>query len=201
MAPHDLASIDRKDPGQTMTPYLEPVAKPKGVMVRMGYAYTRKQFGKVPGPLSVFCSRMPTAFTSFYGKVSKLDKKLTLPAALTALVRERVATVNSCVYCMDANRWAAINKLSVPATKLDELNEYRTSSAFDDRERAALDYATELAETRSVSPQTFARLAQNFNEREICELVWLVASEHLYNINNIGLNIGSEGMCEPAKAR
>jgi hypothetical protein len=26
--------------------------------------------------------------------------------------------------------------------------------------------------------------------------VWLVASEHLYNVNNIGLNIGSDDLCE-----
>jgi hypothetical protein len=25
--------------------------------------------------------------------------------------------------------------------------------------------------------------------------VWLVASEHLYNLNNIALNIGSDGFC------
>jgi hypothetical protein len=34
------------------------------------------------------------------------------------------------------------------------------------------------------------------SEREICEIVWLVSSEHLYNINNIGLGIGSDGLCE-----
>jgi hypothetical protein len=34
------------------------------------------------------------------------------------------------------------------------------------------------------------------SEREICDLVWLVASEHLFNITNIGLNIGSDGLCD-----
>jgi len=47
-----------------------------------------------------------------------------------------------------------------------------------------------------VKPETFARLASFYSEREICDIVWLVASEHLYNINNVGLNIGSDGMCE-----
>jgi hypothetical protein len=44
-----------------------------------------------------------------------------------------------------------------------------------------------------VSPDTFARLARHFSEREICDIVWLVASEHLANMTNRGLNIESDG--------
>ena len=64
----------------------------------------------MPGPLSVFCARMPLAFTRFYGKVSKLDKKLTLPADTALLIRQQVARSNVCSYCVDANRYAAIKK-------------------------------------------------------------------------------------------
>jgi hypothetical protein len=32
--------------------------------------------------------------------------------------------------------------------------------------------------------------------RAICEIVWLVASEHLYNMTNIGLNIHSDMLCD-----
>jgi alkylhydroperoxidase family enzyme len=178
-----------------MSTYLAPIDKPKGLMLKLGYRYTRRQFGKVPGPLSVFCARMPTAFTSFYGKVSKLDKKLEVPADLAALVRERVASTNTCLYCMDANRWAATHKHPGNAAKFDALDDYQTSPLFSDAERAALDYATELTEERRVGADTFAELTRHYSEREICEIVWLVASEHLYNVNNIGLNIGSEGLC------
>jgi alkylhydroperoxidase family enzyme len=52
-----------------------------------------------------------------------------------------------------------------------------------------LDYATELTKNGEVNPDTFARLARRYSDREICEIVWLVASEDLYNITNIGLNI------------
>ena len=79
--------------------------------------------------------------------------------------------------------------------KLDALEEYRTSPLFDERDRAALDFATELTEHKRVSGETFARLSRHYSEREICDIVWLVSSEHLYNINNLGLNIGSDGLC------
>jgi alkylhydroperoxidase family enzyme len=73
---------------------------------------------------------------------------------------------------------------------------YRTSSLFTDAERVALDYVTELTKDKKVDPDTFARLSRHYSEREICEIVWLVASEHLYNMTNIGLNIHSEMLCD-----
>ena len=65
-----------------------------------------------------------------------------------------------------------------------------------DAERAALDYATELTRDHQVSSDTVTKLKRSYSEREICEIAWLVASEHLYNMSNIGLNIGSDGLCE-----
>jgi hypothetical protein len=47
-----------------------------------------------------------------------------------------------------------------------------------------------------VKPETFSRLASFYPEREICEIVYLVASEHVYNITNLGLNIHSDMLCE-----
>lgn len=98
----------------------------------MVYFFTRRQFGKVATPIAVFSARMPTPFLSFYGKVSRLDKKLQLSSQTAVLARERVASINACLYCMDASRWYAIKQ----------------------------------------SP------------------------EHVYDLTNIGLNIGSDGLCE-----
>jgi alkylhydroperoxidase family enzyme len=97
---------------------------------------------------------------------------------------------------MDAARWSAMKESMENAARFDALSEYRTSPLFSDAERAALDYATELTRDRNVNPDTFAQLARYYDGREICDIVWLVASEHLYNMSNIGLNIGSDGLCE-----
>ena len=80
--------------------------------------------------------------------------------------------------------------------RFDALPEYRTSPLFTEAERAALDYTTELTTDKKVKPGTFERLAGYYSEREICEIVWLVASEHLNNMTNIGLSVGSDGLCE-----
>jgi alkylhydroperoxidase family enzyme len=75
----------------------------------------------------------------------------------------------------------------VNQAKFDVLGQYRTSSLFTDAERAALDYVTELSRNKKVEPETFSRLARHYSERQICEIVWLIASEHFYNMTNIAL--------------
>lgn len=83
--------------------------------------------------------------------------------------------------------------------KFDALVTYSTNSIFSEKEKAALDYVTELTKDKKVNRETFDRLARHFSEREICEIVYLVASEHLYNLTNIGLNIHSDMLCDIAQ--
>jgi alkylhydroperoxidase family enzyme len=179
-----------------MTPYLAPIEKPKGLLVKIVYFFTRRQFGKVATPIAVFSARMPTGFLTFYGKISRLDKKLLLPSQTAVLIRERVASINACLFCMDSARWYVMAKSPENLERLDALPDYRTSPLFSDAERAALDYVTELTTSKHIDPSTFERLARYYSEREICDIVWLVASEHLYNLTNHGLGIGSDGLCE-----
>jgi hypothetical protein len=184
----------------TTDAFLAPIEKPKGLILRLGYYFTRWQFGKVSTPIKVHSARLPPAFGTFYGKIATLDKKLSLPRELVFLIRERVAQINICTFCMDIGRWFAI-KESMNEAKFDALDQYRTNSLFSDSERAALDYVTELTKDKKVSPEMFAGLSRHYSEREICEIVWLVASEHLYNMTNIGLNIHSDMLCDLTRKR
>jgi hypothetical protein len=82
-----------------MDTFLPPIEKPNGLMMKLAYYFTRRQFGKVLTPLKVHSAR------------------------------------------------------------------------------AALDYVTELTKDKTVNPDTFARMSRYYSQREICEIVWLVASE------------------------
>ena len=183
-----------------MGTYLPPIEHPKSVLMNMAYAMTRGQFGKVLTPVKVVYARLPLAFGMFIGKIATLDKKLTLPVETAMLIREQVAHINICEFCIDIGRGFAI-KASMDEAKFDALADYRTSPLFNEAERAALDYVTELTRDKQVKPDTFARLARHFSERQICEIVWLVASEHVYNITNIGLNIHSDMLCDITKKK
>ncbi len=181
-------------------PLLRPIEKPKGLVLKLVYAMSRRQFGKVMTPLKVFVARMPLGFGQFVGKIGSLDKKLTLPRETVMLIREQVARINVCLFCIDIARAFTIQG-GMNQAKFDALSEYGTSPLFTDSERAALDYVTELTRNKHVDPEGFARLKRNYTERQICEIVWLVATEHVYNMTNIGLNIHSDMLCDIAKAR
>ena len=183
-----------------MDTFLPPIEHPRGLMMKLAYYFTRKQFGKVITPLKVHSARLPSAFGMFYGKIGKLDKKLSLPFETILLVREKVARINVCLFCIDIGRSFTIQS-SLNEAKFDALEDYRTSNLFTEAERVMLDYVTELTREKKVNPDTFARLAPHYSEREICEIVWLVATEHVYNMTNIGLNIHSDMLCDLSKKK
>jgi len=185
-------------PPETASPadtFLAPIEKPQGLIQKLAYSMSRRQFGKVLTPLKVVYARLPTAFGLFASKISKLDQKLSLSPEFALLIREQVARINVCRFCTDIGRSIVIRQ-SMDEAKFDALGEYRTSPHFTDAERAALDYVTELTTDKNVNPETFARMARHYSERAICEIVWLVASEHFYNLTNIGLNIHSDMLCD-----
>ena len=159
---------------------------------------TQQQWGKVLTPVKVFMARMPPEFGQFTGMIAQLHQKLTLPKEITLLIQQKVSNINICSFCIDISRAVTI-QASMNQAKFDALEQYKTSPLFTDAERAALDYVTELTTNKAVNPETFARLASYYSEREICEIVWLVASEHLYNMTNIGLNIHSDMLCDISK--
>jgi alkylhydroperoxidase family enzyme len=143
---------------------------------------------------------MPPAFGMFYGKIAQLDNKLQLPRETVFLIREQVARINICLFCVDIGRFFAAES-SMNVDRLDALDRYRDSPLFSDAERALLDYVTELTKYKKVQPSTFAGMSRFYSERAICEIVWLVASEHLYNLTNLGLNIHSDMLCEISRKR
>jgi alkylhydroperoxidase family enzyme len=184
----------------TFDTFLPAIEHPRGLIMKLAYFFTRRQFGKVITPIKVYSARMPAAFGFFAAKIGKLDKRLTLSPEFALLIREQVARINVCEFCMDIAR-AFIIQASMNQAKFDALDQYRTSDLFTEAERAALDYVSELTKEKKVNPETFKRMARHFSEREICEIVWLVATEHVYNMTNIGLNIHSDMLCDIARRR
>jgi hypothetical protein len=52
-----------------------------------------------------------------------------------------------------------------------------------------------------VNPATFDCMSRYYSERAICEIVWLVSTEHFYNMTNIGLNIHSDMLCDISRKK
>src|SRR4029453_13267094 len=109
--------------------FLSPIEKPQGLIKKLAYYFTRRQFGKGPTPIKLHSARLPAALGVVYAKICPLDKKLTVPLEIVLLIREQGARLNVCLFCMDIGRSFAI-KEKMSEAKFDALSEYRTSTLF-----------------------------------------------------------------------
>ncbi|HEY4364330.1 MAG TPA: carboxymuconolactone decarboxylase family protein [Bryobacteraceae bacterium] len=173
---------------------LEPIEKPKGLMMRFAFWMARRQFGKVMTPMKVLYTRVPGMIKPSYAVVKFAEKGIGLEPGLKYMVPLLAGSINGCGFCVDLGRAVAMRE-HVSMEKLNALAEYRTSPVFTERERAALAYAEEVTRHKRVSDATFATLRKHFNEREIVEITWLNALENYYNLINLPLEIESDGFC------
>ncbi len=192
-----MAVPEKRNPDD---PFLAPIEDPQDPIMREIYASQEARLGKTFTSAKVLLARLPPGFAQFYGKSPELDRELKLSQETALLIRERVARLNVCLFCIDSVRAVSI-QASMNQAKFDALEEYNTSPLFTDAERAALDYVTQLTRGKRVDPAAFDRVANYYSEREVCEIVYLVASEHLFNLSNIGLNIRSDMICDIVKKR
>jgi alkylhydroperoxidase family enzyme len=179
---------------------LEPIEKPKGLMMRIAFWMTRRQFGKVMTPMKVLYPRVPEMIKFSYEIVKFETKGIRLEHGLHYLVVMLASQINGCGFCMDLARAMAIRE-QLGMEKFNALSEYRTSPLFSERERAALAYVEEATRHKRVSNATFEVLRKHFSEREIVEITWLNALENYYNLINLPLEIESDGFCAIAEAR
>jgi alkylhydroperoxidase family enzyme len=179
---------------------LEPIDKPKGLMMRIAYWMSRRQLGKVITPMKVVYPRIPGALRLSY-EISKFEMQgIRLEPMLKFMVVTLAAQINGCGFCLDIARAMAVRE-HLGMDKFNALLDYQTSPLFSARERAALAYAEEATRHKRVSDATFETLRRHFNEREIVEITWLNAVENYYNLINLPLEIESDGLCAIAQSR
>ena len=81
--------------------------------------------------------------------------------------------------------------------KLEEVNDWRKSDAFDRRERLALELSERMTYTRrQVTDAFFARLRAAFSEGELVELAAAIALENFRSKFNPVFAVESAGSCD-----
>ncbi len=173
---------------------LAPIEKPKGLVNRVAYWMSRREFGKVPSVLKVVYARSPELARFGYQMRRFSEKGVKLDPSLRLLVQTAVASANGCGFCLDIGRALAVEK-DLGLEKFDALPEWRTSPVFSERERAALAYAMEAGSDCRVRDETFETLKKHFSEREIIDVTAMVAVERFYNGLAIPLGLEADGLC------
>ncbi len=181
-------------------PRLAPIEAPKGLMMKLAYAMSRRMLGKVMTPMKVAYARVPALSRLSYSMSRVMQRDLSLDPELRLLLTAQASALNGCGFCLDMAQAMAVDS-GVGLEKLQRLAEYETDPIFDARERAALDYVSEATRRCQVSDDTFARLQRHFDDREIVEITFVNAAENFYNLFGGPLRIESDGLCAIALER
>jgi AhpD family alkylhydroperoxidase len=155
----------------------------------------RRKYGKVLDA-ALLWARSPRLFLAvalLYGAIDR--KRSPLAPALRALLTVRVSQLNHCRFCIDINA-ATLLRHGVAEAKLLALEDWRGSELFDERERAALEYAEAMTlPDLGVDDELMARLKRQFDDDAIVELSALVAFQNLSSKFNAALAVPPQGFC------
>ena len=105
-----------------------------------------------------------------------------LEHSLLELVKIRASQINGCAYCIDMHTKDA-RALGETEQRIYALSAWREAPFFNDRERAALEWAevvTQVADTH-VPDEVYDRLRQQFSETEIVALTFALVAINGWN--------------------
>ena len=133
--------------------------------------------------------------TATYRALLALEAGLTLDNPLKDLIKIRVSQINGCVFCVDMHVKEA--KLhGERELRLYHLPVWRESALFNDKERAALQWAetlTRLAD-HPVSDADYAAVRAHFDEEGLVALTHVINTINTWNRLNAAFATPAGGM-------
>jgi uncharacterized peroxidase-related enzyme len=145
---------------------------------------------------SLLWARSPKLFLGvafLYGMIDRNSSPI--EPALRSLVTVRVSQINWCRFCVDLNSATLIKRGASP-DKIEQLERWRESNLFDDRERAALNYAEMMTNSDAqVADEHIESLRKHFSDDAIIELTALTAFQNLSSKFNAALGVPAQGFC------
>ena len=127
----------------------------------------------------------PTAFRNLYQLSAGLRRDL-LGHRLVDLVLLRVSQINGCAFCIDMH-WRDLMKMEADPRHLNAVAGWHEAPFFNERERAALEWAELVTDVphRDPSDEAFARLRKQFSDEEIAELGFVIVTITAWNLLNV----------------
>jgi AhpD family alkylhydroperoxidase len=120
--------------------------------------------------------------------VEKYLSQCSIEKPLRELIKLRVSQINGCAYCLDMH-WKDARAADETEQRLYSLPAWRECPYYSERERAGLLFAEELTQLahHPLSEEVHEQVREQFNEQELNDLAWVIASINTWNRINIGL--------------
>ncbi len=160
----------------------------------------KKKYGEVLQP-GLLWARVPKLFATVAMLYGALDRKSSpLSPVLRSLVTVRVSQINWCHFCVDINS-ATLATRSGSMDKVENLEQWKDSDLFDDKERAVLEYTEAVTYSdQQVTDELVVRLKEFFDDDGVVELTGLIAFQNLSSKFNSALDVAPQGFCKIPQA-
>jgi len=114
--------------------------------------------------------------------LEKYLKTCGLEEKLLHLIKMRASQINGCAYCIDMHSKDA-RELGETEQRLYELDAWRETPFYTDRERAALEWteSVTLVSQTHVPDSVYEEVRKQFNEKELVDLTYAIAAINAWN--------------------
>lgn len=171
---------------------LAPIEKPRALILKIAYFFSKKEFGKVLSALNVIYARsIPIMKVSL--KIIGAEKKISLPKEEVLFIRYYTSHFNNCPFCSNAIAFMT-KKQNIDFQEWQEFVNFRTSNKFSAKKKCLLAYLEEINTTKEATDRTFAELKTFYSEKEIVEITWVNATENFFNLMAKPLGLKSDDL-------
>jgi AhpD family alkylhydroperoxidase len=173
---------------------IEPLPpKRAGLLTRAMYRVAKRRYGQVPEPLAVVAHHRKLMVTwAVHESLADWASK-TLPVSVRELAVLWTARQIGCSWCVDFG--SMLSRLEgLDMERLNEIDNYATSTAFSDDERAAIAYAEAMTtDPHTVTDAQVADLKSRFGDDGVIELTYQIGLENMRARVNATLGLTEQG--------
>jgi AhpD family alkylhydroperoxidase len=173
---------------------IEPLPpKRAGLLTRAMYRVAKRRYGQVPEPFAVSAHHRKLMIAGAVHETMVDRASKTLPVAVRELAVFWTARAIGCSWCVDFG--SMLQRLDgLDMERLKDIDNYATSTAFTDDERAAIAYADAMTtDPHTVTDEQVADLRARFGDAGVFELTYQIGLENMRARMNSALGITEQG--------
>jgi AhpD family alkylhydroperoxidase len=179
---------------QTQKTRIEPLSPQRaGLLTRAMYRIAKRRFGQVPEPFTVTAHHRGLMIAGALHETMLDRASKTLPVSVRELAVFWTARTVGCSWCVDFG--SMLQRLDgLDMERLKDIENYRSSTAFSDDERAAIAYADAMTtDPHTVTDEQVADLRARFGDAGVIELTYQIGVENMRARMNTALGITEQG--------
>jgi alkylhydroperoxidase family enzyme len=173
---------------------IEPLPpKRAGLLTRAMYRIAKRRYGQVPEPFAVAAHHRKLMIAGAVHETMIDRASKTLPISVRELAVYWTARAIGCSWCVDFG--SMLQRLDgLDMQRLKDIDNYTTSTAFSDNERAAIAYADAMTtDPHTVTDEQVADLRGRFGDAGVFELTYQIGVENMRARMNTALGITEQG--------